>query len=43
VDPKTGRPDVEASVRLTEKFYFLGELDTEGQFTGKVKYLLRFR
>ncbi len=43
VDPKTGRPDVEASVRMTDKVYFLGELDTEGQFTGKVKYLLRFR
>jgi autotransporter translocation and assembly factor TamB len=43
VDPKTGRPNVDASVRLTDKVYFLGELDTEGQFTGKVKYLLRFR
>lgn len=43
VDPKTGRPNVDASVRVTDKVYFLGELDTEGQFTGKVKYLLRFR
>ena len=43
VDPKTGRPNVDASVRITDKIYFLGELDTGGQFTGKVKYLLRFR
>ena len=43
VDPKTGRPNVDASVRITDKVYFLGELDTEGQFTGKVKYLMRFR
>ncbi len=42
-DPKTGRPNVDASLRITDKVYFLGELDTEGQFTGKVKYLLRFR
>jgi hypothetical protein len=43
VDPKTGRPNVDASVRLTDRVFFLGELDTGGQFTGKVKYLLRFR
>ncbi len=43
VDPKTGRPEVTGSMRVTDKVYFLGELDTEGQFTGKVRYLLRFR
>ncbi|MEO6789229.1 MAG: translocation/assembly module TamB domain-containing protein, partial [Chthoniobacteraceae bacterium] len=43
VDPNTGRPDVNASVRVSKKVYFLGEIDMKGQFTGKVKYLLRFR
>jgi hypothetical protein len=43
VDPKTGRPNVDANVRLTDKVYLIGERDSEGQFTGKVKYLLRFR
>jgi autotransporter translocation and assembly factor TamB len=43
VDPKTGRPSVDASMRITDKVYLLGERDSEGQFTGKVKYLLRFR
>lgn len=43
VDPKTGRPEVNASVRITDDVFFLGEIDMGGQFTGKVKYLLRFR
>ncbi len=43
VDAKTGRPNVEGSVRITDNLFFLGEVDMQGQFTGKVKYLLRFR
>ena len=43
VDPKTGRPEVDASVRFTDNLFFLGEIDVRGQFTGKMKYLLRFR
>jgi autotransporter translocation and assembly factor TamB len=43
VDPKTGRPDVTASVRLSDSLYFLGEIDMRGQFIGRVRYLLRFR
>ena len=43
VDPKTGRPDMTGSVKLNEHLYFLGDIDMQGQFTGKVKYLIRFR
>ena len=43
VDPKTGRPDVTGSVKLNDNLYFLGDIDMQGQFTGKVKYLIRFR
>jgi hypothetical protein len=43
VDAKTGRPDVTGSFRLSDKMYFLGEIDMRGQVTGTVKYLLRFR
>ncbi len=43
VDPKSGLPEVNASMRINDKLFFLGELDLQGQFTGKVKYLLRFR
>ncbi|MEO6739090.1 MAG: translocation/assembly module TamB domain-containing protein, partial [Chthoniobacteraceae bacterium] len=43
VDPKTGRPQVDASVRFTDNLFFLGEIDVGGQFSGKMKYLLRFR
>ena len=36
-------PEVDASVRFTDNLFFLGEIDVRGQFTGKMKYLLRFR
>ena len=42
-DRKTGQPQVEASFRITDKFYFIGEIGLEGQAAGKVKYLMRFR
>ena len=43
VDPKTGRPDMTGSVRINDNLYFLGDIDMKGQFTGRVKYVLRFR
>ncbi len=30
-------------VRLTDQLYLLGEIGTEGNFTGRLKYLIRFR
>ena len=43
VDAKTGRPEVTGTIRLTDNFYFLGEIDMRGQAIFRVKYLLRFR
>ena len=42
-DRKTGQPQVEASFRINDKFYLIGEIGLEGQAAGKVRYLLRFR
>ena len=42
-DRKTGQPQVEASFRINDKFYLIGEIGLEGQAAGKVRYLMRFR
>ena len=43
VDSKTGRQEIAASFRLGEQTYLVGDVDITGQFTGRIKYLLRFR
>ena len=43
VDPRTGRPDVTGTLRVTDQIFFLGEIDMQGQTIGRVKYLIRFR
>jgi hypothetical protein len=43
VDPRTGRPDVTGTFRISDQLFFLGEIDMQGQTIGRVKYLLRFR
>lgn len=43
VDPKTGRNETTAQVRLTDKFYLIGDLEMGGGYSGRVKYLLRFK
>jgi len=43
MDAKTGRPEVTGSFRINDNLYFLGDIDMQGQVTGRVKYLLRFR
>jgi hypothetical protein len=43
VDSKTGRQEIATSFRLGENLYLVGDVDVTGQFTGRVKYLLRFR
>jgi autotransporter translocation and assembly factor TamB len=43
VDSRTGRQEVATSFRLGKHLYLIGELDVEGDFTGRLRYLLRFR
>ncbi len=43
VDPRTGNQEAEAKYRLTERFYIIGDLDIQGELSGRVKYLIRFR
>jgi hypothetical protein len=43
VDPKTGRNETTAQFRVTERLFFIGDLQLGGGFEGRVKYLFRFR
>jgi autotransporter translocation and assembly factor TamB len=43
LDQKTGAREASARFKLNEQTYILGELDTQGRYTGSLKYLLRFR
>ena len=43
VDQKSGAREATARFKVNDKTYILGELDTQGRYTGSVKYLLRFR
>jgi hypothetical protein len=43
VDQKTGAREATARFKVNDQTYILGELDTQGRYTGAVKYLLRFR
>ena len=42
-DLKTGAREANAQFKFNEQIYFVGELDTQGRYTGALKYLLRFR
>jgi hypothetical protein len=42
-DSRTGARAATARFKLNEQMYLLGELDTQGRYTGSFKYLLRFR
>ncbi len=42
-DTQTGRQEVTASFKLGDQLYLIGEIDVAGGFTGRVKYLLRYR
>ena len=42
-DSRTGGQAATARFKLNEQMYLLGELDTQGRYTGAFKYLLRFR
>ncbi len=43
LDNRTGGQQVTSRVRLTDQLYLIGDLGTEGGFTGRLKYLIRFR
>jgi hypothetical protein len=43
VDPRTGRQDVSAQFQLSKRFYLIGALDVQGNLTGQVQYLIRFK
>ncbi len=43
VDNRTGRQELSASFKLGENFYLVGDVDVTGEFTGRIRYLVRFR
>lgn len=43
VDQKTGAREATARFKVNDQTYILGEFDTQGRYTGSLKYLLRFR
>ncbi len=43
VDSRTGRQQLAATFKLTDKLFLIGDVDLTGQFTGRVRYLIRFR
>jgi autotransporter translocation and assembly factor TamB len=43
VDNRTGRQELSARFKLGENYYLVGDVDVAGEFTGRLKYLLRFR
>lgn len=43
LDTRTGSQQVTSRIRLTDQLYLIGDIGTEGSFTGRLKYLIRFR
>ena len=43
IDNRTGRQEISTSFRVGEHLYLIGDLDVQGYFTGRLRYLLRFR
>jgi hypothetical protein len=43
VDNRTGRQELSAQFKLGENYYLVGDVDVAGEFTGRLRYLLRFR
>lgn len=43
VDPRTGRQTAIARYRATDQVQLIGELGVQGDFQGRVKYVIRFR
>ena len=43
VDNRTGGQQITSRFRITKSFYLIGDLATDEGFTGRLKYLIRFR
>ncbi len=43
VDQKTGAREATARFKVNDQIFVIGDLDTQGRYTGSLKYLLRFR
>jgi autotransporter translocation and assembly factor TamB len=43
IDNRTGQQEVTSKLKLTDRFYLLGNLGIGGRFSGNLKYLIRFR
>ncbi len=43
VDSRTGRQELSATYRLGDNLYLVGDIDVAGEFTGRLRYLIRFR
>jgi len=43
IDNRTGAQEISTRFKFDEHTYFIGDIDTEGRYTGSLKYLLRFR
>jgi autotransporter translocation and assembly factor TamB len=43
VDQRTGGREINTRYKLNDHYYLLGDLSTDGRFTGRLKYLIRFR
>jgi len=43
LDNRTGGQQITSRVRITDALYLIGDIATDEGFTGRVKYLIRFR
>ncbi len=43
IDPKTGKQSLSARYRLTPAFHLIGDLDVNGDFRGRLRYVLRLK
>lgn len=42
-DSRTGQQEVTGRFKVSDQIYIIGDVDVGGEFTGRLKYLLRFR
>ncbi len=43
VDNRTGGREINTRFKINDQYYLIGDLNTDGSFTGRLKYLIRFR
>ena len=42
-DNRSGRQQVITRFKINDQLYLIGDAGVDGQFTGRLKYLIRFR